>query len=165
MLVQKHQKQLAFEQQRDYSSPGIAGRNSRDQMAPAPDLCTVPEPTAGLLCSLPAGCAPRSPTLRKDISPADPQWPPPAEHSQLLMPEEARGPLQGAQAGYIGDKGKQCRKMPPGCFLHKRPPDTKPLIPICMLFWSLCPSLPVYVGESRRKLSRQQVAAGKHGSV
>lgn len=153
MLVQKHQKQLAFKQQRDCSSPGVAGRNSRDQMAPVPDLCTVPEPTAGLLRSLPPCCTPSSPTLRKDISPADPQRPPPAEHSQLLMPEEARGPLQGAQAGYIVDKGKQCRKMLPGCFLHKGPPDTKPLISICMLFWSLCPSLPVYVDESQRKVS------------
>ena len=122
---------------------------------PGANLCTVPEPTAGLLCSLLAHHAQSSPTLSNDTSPTDPQLPPPSEDSQLLIPEEVRVPLQGGQAGCTWDKGKQCGKTPPGCFFHKWPPDTKPLIPICMHFWSLCPSLPVYICEGLRKFSLQ----------
>ena len=123
-------------------------------------LRKVPEPTAGLLRSPPPRHARSSPAHSNDTSQTDLRLPPPAERSQLLMPEEVKGPLQGGQAGYIRDKGRQCIKMLLCCLLHKWPPDTKPLTPVCMI-WPLGSSLPVCVCEGLRNLSLQAATGCK----
>lgn len=82
MLVQRRPKQLAYKL-RVQQFPGVMGSNSRDQMAP---IFAGPEPTAGLLC-------PPHAALSDDTSP------PPAEHSQLLTPKEAKVSLWSGPVG------------------------------------------------------------------
>lgn len=165
MLVQRRHKQLACKQQA-LRFPGVPARSSRDQMAQAP--VSAKSQSQQLAFRAPLHHAMRHaqspPAHDNDTSQTDLRLPPPAEHSQLLTTqEEVKGPLWGGQAGYTWDKGKQCRKVLPRCLLHKWPPDTKPLTPICMI-WSLHSSLPVCVCEGLRNLSLQAArTASKEG--
>lgn len=86
------------------------------------NLRTVPEPTAGLLCShSPPPCR-STPTRSNDTS-------------QILSCPSCRAqpaadvqgpnrPLWGGQAGYLWDKGEQCGKMLLGCSFCTNGPRT-----------------------------------------
>ena len=160
MLVQKHQKQLAHEQQ-GCSSPGVAGGSSRDQMALMPHLCTVPEPRAGLLCSLPA----RPPYVRtfSQQTLSGHLLRSTASCRCQRKPGVPSGVRKLATPGTRGNSAESCFLA---AFCTNGPLTPGPLFPFaCSFGLFVLPSPSMLVRAGGNFLSRQQVAAGKQGSV